>query len=270
MKNRRVVLITGASSGIGLATGNYLCTLGFKVIGTSRTPSKHPNHPFPLVTMDVLNSDSIQNAINQIIAEHNCIDVLVNNAGMGMAGPVEELEMEPLDKVFDTNLKGPIRVMQFTLKQMHKQGFGKIINVASLAGDNGLPFRGVYSASKAALMRITESLRLELRHTPIQCTTLSPGSIQTPIAASRFYAPLKEESVYYQHYKSALQDMDAHVNKGLKPVQVAIKIKKLIEAKKLKPHYSVGPFLEVVSPIIKFLLPQRIYENLIASFYNLN
>ena len=270
MKEPHVVLITGASSGIGFATGKYLIARGFQVIGTSRTPNKYPDHPFQLVAMDVLNDDSIQNAINQIITEHKRIDVLVNNAGMGMAGPVEELEMKPLDNVFDTNLKGPIRVMQFTLKQMHKQAFGKIINVASLAGNYGLPFRSVYSASKAALMRVTESLRLELRHTPIQCTILSPGSIQTPIAASRFYAPLKKDSVYYQQYKSALQDMDAHVNKGLKPVQVAIKIEKLIKAKKLKPHYSVGPFLEVVSPIIKFLLPQRMYENLIASFYNLN
>ena len=269
MKEPYVVLVTGASSGIGLATGTYLSTRGFQVIGTSRTPSKYPNHPFPLLAMDVLNNDSIHHAIDQIIAEYNCVDVLVNNAGMGMAGPVEELEMEPLDKVFDTNLKGPILVMQHTLKQMHKQAFGKIINVASLAGDNGLPFRSVNSSSKAPHMRVTESLRLELRHTSIQCTTLSPGSIQTPIAASRMYASLKEDSVYYQQYKSALQDMDAHVDKGLKPVQVAKKIEKLIKAKKLKPHYSVGPFLEVVSPIIKFLLPQRMYENIIASFYNL-
>jgi short-subunit dehydrogenase len=270
MKNQRVVLITGASSGIGLATGQYLFARGFKVIGTSRTPDKYSNHPFPLVSMDVLDENSIKNGLKKITTEHNRIDVLINNAGMGMAGPVEELEMSPLDHVLDTNLKGPIRVMQHVLKLMHKQELGTIINVASLAGANGLPFRSAYSASKAAVMRITESLRLELRHTPIQCTTLSPGSIQTPIAASRLYAPLKEDSVYYNQYKNALEDMDAHVNKGLHPVAVAKKIEKLINTKKLKPHYSVGPFLEVFSPVIKFLLPQRMYENLLAAFYNLN
>ncbi len=270
MKNQRVVLITGASSGIGFASGQYLCTRGFQVVGTSRTPSKYPNHPFPLFAMDVLDDDSILNAIEQIITQYNNIDVLINNAGIGMAGPVEELEMGLLDRVFDTNLKGPIRVMQHVLNVMHKQESGKIINVASLAGDNGLPFRSVYSASKAALLRTTESLRLELRHTSIQCTTLSPGSIQTPIAISRFYAPLKEGSVYYYQYKNALKDMDTHVEKGLQPVEVAKKIEKLITANKLKPSYSVGPFLEVISPIIKFLLPQRMYENLVASFYNLN
>jgi short-subunit dehydrogenase len=203
------------------------------------------------------------------LKEHNRIDVLINNAGMGMAGSVEDLEMTPLNHVFDTNLKGPIRVMQQVLKIMHKQQSGRIINIASLAGDNGLPFRSVYSASKAALMRITESLRLELRHTPIQCTTLSPGSIQTPIAANRYYAPLKDDSVYYNQYKNALQDMDHHVDKGLSPIEVAKKIEKIIQTKRLKPHYSVGPFLEVFSPVIKFFLPQRTYENVLASFYNL-
>lgn len=270
MKNPCVVLITGASSGIGLATGSYLQSHGFEVIGTSRNPEVYPNHPFDLVAMNVQDSTSIKLALEKIIAQYGRVDVLVNNAGMGLAAPLEELEMEPIDRIMDVNLKGPIRVMQQVLNIMHKQQFGRIINVASLAGDNGLPFRSIYSASKAALMRVTESLRLELRHTPIQCTTLSPGSIQTPIASNRYYAPLNEDSPYYSQYKNALSDMDAHVDKGLKPIEVVKKIDKLIQTKNLKPHYSVGPWLEVLSPFIKFFLPQRIYENVLASFYNLN
>lgn len=269
MKNPSVVLITGASSGIGLAAGQYLNEKGFHVIGTSRFPENYPNHPFPLISMDVMDNTSIKNAIEIVIEKYKSLDVLINNAGMGMAGPVEELQMDHLDTVFNTNLKGPIRVMQHALKIMHKQQGGKIINIASLAGENGLPFRSIYSASKAALIRVTESLRLELRHTSIQCATLSPGSIQTPIAANRFYAPLKDGSIYHTQYKNALQDMDTHVDKGLQPIQVAKKIEQLILKKNLKPYYSVGPFLEVFSPVIKFLMPQRMYENLIASFYNL-
>jgi len=189
---------------------------------------------------------------------------------MGMAGPLEEMDLEAVDGLMNTNLNGPIRVMQHALAVMHKQQSGTIINVASLAGDNGLPFRSIYAASKAALMRVSESLRLELRHTPIQCTVLSPGSIKTAIAENRYYAPLAENSIYYKQYKASLADMNTHINKGLPPICVAKKVEKLINNKKLKPHYSVGPFLEVLSPIIKFLLPQRAYENLIASFYNLN
>ena len=270
MKNPRVVLITGASSGIGLAAGLHLHSSGFVVVGTSRNPEKYPNHPFPLMTMDVQNSDSIQKVLENIFAQYGRLDVLINNAGMGMAAPLEELEMKAIDRIMDINFNGPIRVMQQVLKVMHKQQSGRIINIASIAGDNGLPFRSIYSASKAALIRATESLRFELRHTPIQCTILSPGSIQTPIASNRFYAPLKENSAYYSQYKNALSDMDAHVNTGLHPIQVAKKLERLILKKRLKPHYSVGPFLEIFSPVIKFFLPQRTYENVVASFYNLN
>jgi short-subunit dehydrogenase len=220
--------------------------------------------------MDVLDNTAIKDGIAAVIAAYARIDVLINNAGMGMAGPLEEMDLKAVDSLMNTNLNGPIRVMQHALAVMHKQQSGTIINVASLAGDNGLPFRSIYAASKAALMRVSESLRLELRHTPIQCTVLSPGSIKTAIAENRYYAPLAENSIYYKQYKASLADMNTHINKGLPPICVAKKVEKLINNKKLKPHYSVGPFLEVLSPIIKFLLPQRAYENLIASFYNLN
>ena len=220
--------------------------------------------------MDVLDNTAVKDGIAAVIAAYARIDVLINNAGMGMAGPLEEMDLKAVDSLMNTNLNGPIRVMQHALAVMHKQQSGTIINVASLAGDNGLPFRSIYAASKAALMRVSESLRLELRHTPIQCTVLSPGSIKTAIAENRYYAPLAENSIYYKQYKASLADMNTHINKGLPPICVAKKVEKLINNKKLKPHYSVGPFLEVLSPIIKFLLPQRAYENLKASFYNLN
>ncbi len=220
--------------------------------------------------MDVLDNTSVKEGIVAVIAAYARIDVLVNNAGMGMAGPLEEMDLKAVDSLMNTNLNGPIRVIQHALAIMHKQQSGTIINMASLAGDNGLPFRSIYAASKAALIRVSESLRLELRHTPIQCTVLSPGSIKTAISENRYYAPLAENSTYYKQYKASLAEMDTHVNKGLPPICVAKRVEKLINNKKLKPHYSVGPFLEVLSPIIKFLLPQRAYENLIASFYNLN
>ena len=270
MKNQCVVLITGASSGIGMAIGSYLSAHGHHVIGTSRTPAKYPNHPFSLVSMNLLDDASIQSVIHDIVAHHQRIDVLINNAGMGMAGPLAELDMAPIDTIIDTNLKGPIRLMQHVIPVMLQQQSGRIINVASIAGNNGLPFRSIYSASKAALMRVSESLRLELRHTPIQCAVLSPGSIQTPIANNRYYAPLKEDSPYYAQFKKSLEDMDAHVEKGLLPEMVARKVARLLQVKKLKPHYSVGPWIERFSAVLKFFMPQRTYENLLASFYNLN
>src|SRR6056300_467317 len=105
MKNQCVVLITGASSGIGMAIGSYLSAHGHHVIGTSRTPAKYPNHPFSLVSMNLLDDASIQSVIQDIVAHHQRIDVLINNAGMGMAGPLAELDMAPIDTIIDTNLK---------------------------------------------------------------------------------------------------------------------------------------------------------------------
>ena len=197
---KKTIFITGASSGIGLSIGQHLSSLQYQVVGTSRNPDKYPNHPFPLIAMDVLDNTAVKDGIAAVIAAYARIDVLINNAGMGMAGPLEEMDLEAVDSLMNTNLNGPIRVMQHTLAIMHKQQSGTIINVASLAGDNGLPFRSIYAASKAALMRVSESLRLELRHTPIQCTVLSPGSIKTAIAENRYYAPLAENSIYYKQY----------------------------------------------------------------------
>jgi len=96
MKNSRVVLITGASSGIGLSVGHYLSSLQYQVIGTSRNPDKYPNHPFPLIAMDVLNNTSVKDGIEAVISQHARIDVLINNAGMGMAGPLEEMDLKRL------------------------------------------------------------------------------------------------------------------------------------------------------------------------------
>lgn len=105
MKKPFIVLITGASSGIGLASGQYLSARGFYVIGTSRTPNKYPDHPFPLVAMDVTDNASIESAIHQIVSDYTRVDVLINNAGMGMAGPLEELDMEPFDRVLTQTLR---------------------------------------------------------------------------------------------------------------------------------------------------------------------
>lgn len=178
MENSRVVLITGASSGIGLSIGQYLSSLQYKVVGTSRNPDKYPNHPFPLIAMDVLDNTAVKDGIAAVIAAYARIDVLINNAGMGMAGPLEEMDLIAVDSLMNTNLNGPIRVMQHALAVMHKQQSGTIINVASLAGDNGLPFRSIYAASKAALMRVSESLRLELRHTPSSVLYCLPAPLK--------------------------------------------------------------------------------------------
>ena len=192
----QVVLITGGSTGIGRATGELLQSNGYTVVGTSRSPDRYTDHPFPLIQMDLHDARSIQRAVETVVSQYGAIDVLVNNAGKGIAGPIEETPLEEIRSVFETNLVGATAVIQSTLPIMRTQNKGKIINITSIAGYSGLPFRAAYSATKSALHMLTESLRLELKPTNIQCCTLAPGDVATNIAQGRYHVPVMENSPY--------------------------------------------------------------------------
>ena len=148
---QKVVFITGASSGIGKAIGEFLHHKNYIVYGTSRNPSKVEHSIFPLVALDVRNANSIQTAITEVLFSTKRIDVVINNAGVGITGPLEEIPLEEIRNNFEINLFGPIEVMKAVLPQMRTQKQGLIINITSIAGYMGLPYRSVYSSSKAAL-----------------------------------------------------------------------------------------------------------------------
>src|SRR6478736_1316416 len=192
----KVVLITGGSSGIGKSIGNFLHQKGFTVYGTSRNPEKVTGSVFPLVALDVRNSESIKSAVAEVIGLSGRIDVLINNAGVGITGPLEEIPASEIKNNFETNLFGPIEMMKAVLPQMRSQKSGLIINVTSIAGYMGLPYRGVYSASKGALELITEALRMEVKSFGINITNVAPGDFATNIAAGRFHAPLLKGSAF--------------------------------------------------------------------------
>ena len=186
----KVVFITGASSGIGKSIGEFLHHKGYRVYGTSRNPQNISGSLFPLVALDVRNAESIKTAVAQVIAEAGAIDVLVNNAGVGITGAVEEIPADEIRNNFEVNLFGPIEVMKAVLPQMRVQKSGLIINITSIAGYMGLPYRGVYSASKGALELITEAIRMEVKGFGINITSVAPGDFATNIAAGRYHAPL--------------------------------------------------------------------------------
>ena len=140
---KKVVLITGGSSGIGKAIGEYLHQKEFIVYGTSRNPEQITNSIFPLIALDVRNLESIQTAIQKVISLSGRIDILINNAGVGITGPLEEIPMNEIKNNFETNFFGPIGVMQAVLPQMRTQNSGLIINITSIAGYLGLPYRSV-------------------------------------------------------------------------------------------------------------------------------
>lgn len=265
----KVVLITGGSSGIGKSIGEFLHHKGFVVYGTSRNPKRILNSVFPLIFLDVQNVNSIQLAVAKIITTSGRLDIVINNAGVGITGPIEEIPTEEIKNNFETNLFGPIEVMKAALPQMRSQKSGLIINITSIAGYMGLPYRGVYSASKGALELITEALRMEVRSFGIQITNVAPGDFATNIASGRFHAPLIKGSAYEIPYGNTLKMMNEHVDSGSNPSQMATAIYQIIQNPKPKIHYKVGAFMQKFSIVLKRILPDKVYEKILMNHYKL-
>lgn len=265
MMNQKVIVITGSSSGIGEVLANYFVKKGHIVYGLSRTSKD--NSQFNHIPTDVTNKQNVMSSIQQVINESKRIDVLINNAGIGMLGAIEDVSKEDFDKLINVNVYGVIYTMQAVLPLMRQQKFGHILNVSSIASNHGLPFRGFYSASKSVVDRITESVRLENLGTSIEIATLNFGDIQTPIAESRIQSTISR--FYKDKYEKLIPIIDEEVAKGVLPEKLIPTIEKLIHKKNLKPHYHIGKPLQKFSITLKRVLGQRLFEKMLARYSNL-
>ena len=265
----KVVLITGASSGIGKSIAEFLHYKGFIVYGTSRNPDKIINSVFPLIELDVRNTESIHKAVKKIIELSGAIDILINNAGVGITGPIEEIPSLEIKNNFETNFFGPIEVIKAVLPQMRAQRSGLIINITSIAGYMGLPYRGIYSASKGALELITESLSMEVKPFGINITNVAPGDYATNIAAGRYHSTLIKGSDYENSYSATLKMMNDQVDSGNNPIEMAEAIFDIINAANPKIHYKVGSFIQKFSIVLKRILPDKVFEIILMNHYKL-
>ena len=267
---QKIVLITGGSTGIGRAIGNYLKEKGCKVYGTTRSIKNHPDFSdFKLLELDVRQQRSIESAINALLSQEGRIDVLVNNAGVGITGPIEETPNEEIHNAFDTNFFGPLNMIKAVLPAMRREQGGLIINITSIAGKMGLPYRGIYSATKGALDLATEALRLEIKDFGVHMTTLAPGDFATNIAAGRYHAPVLDDSPYKHPYERTLQMINDHVSGAGDPIEVAKEVHRIMEASMPKVHYTVGSFMQKFSIVLKKVLPGKVYEKLLRNHYKL-
>lgn len=265
----KVVFITGASSGIGKAIGEFLLSKAYTVYGTSRNPENYTDSKFPLVALDVRNPETIQSAIATVLEKETKIDVVINNAGVGITGPIEEIPTNEMRNNFEVNFFGPIEVMKAVLPQMRKQKSGLIINITSIAGYMGLPYRGIYSASKGALELVTEALRMEVKQFGIEITNVAPGDFATNIAAGRYHAPIIKGSAYETVYGKVLSEMNAHVDSGSNPNEMGEAIFQIMKESKPKVHYKVGAFMQKFSILLKRILPDTVYEKILMNHYKL-
>jgi NAD(P)-dependent dehydrogenase (short-subunit alcohol dehydrogenase family) len=263
------ILITGASSGIGKITAEYLADKGHIVYGTSRNPEKQQHQKIKFLSLDLTDEKSIMNVVDAYYQHEDRLDVLVNNAGIGISGSAEESASHQFKKVFQTNYFGVCELINAFLPHLRKQDQAKIINISSIAGYMGLPFRAHYSAAKSALIRLTESYRLELKPFDVQICHLAPGDFATNIAGGREKVDLNENSPYFKNYKRSLKLMDADVEKGEDPILVAKHIERIIHQKKLSASYPVGSFLQKFAIKLKHILPALWFEAMLANHYKL-
>lgn len=265
----KVVLITGASSGIGQAIAQFLVNHSYTVYGTSRNPKNSTEQGVRMLALDVTKPETITEAVATLLKAEGKIDYLINNAGMGITGPLEETPDTETRRVFETNYFGALEVIKAVLPTMRAQRSGMVINITSIAGYMGLPYRGIYSATKGALGITTEAYRMELKEFNVKMTTVAPGDFATNIAAGRYHAPVLDNSPYKDNYKNTLALMDEHVDKGMDTAIMAKVIKRVMESKNPKVHYRVGFFMQRFSIALKRMLPDTWYEKLLLNHYGL-
>lgn len=269
----QIVLITGASTGIGFDCAGFLTKKGFKVYGTSRALSKIPTgsvsfHP---IEMDVTNSNSVQRAVDSILEKEGRIDVVVNNAGYALMGPVEETSTEQMTKAFETNVMGPHRVIQAVLPTMRRQRSGKIICISSIAGFFGLPFRGVYSATKAALENMMESLQYEVDPFGIRICLIAPGDVKTEINQHRERAALLNGNSPYEHpFAKAARHINDTVTNGMPPRTISNRVYQLIKADNPPFRSVIGTPVQRWSITANNLLPNTWFRRIIKSYMDLS
>lgn len=263
----KTVLVTGASRGIGLAIATLLARQGCTVFGTSRSPQSSTLDGFTLLPLDVRDQASVDHCVNTVVTQADHIDVLINNAGHSLAGAVEEASAEDARQLFETNFFGIIRMTNAFLPHMRQAGSGHIINISSLAGLIGVPYLGLYAASKHALEGYSESLRYELKPFGIHVSLIEPGDIQTGIVA----APPSNRVAAYDGIRERVTSIhDANVNNGPSPEKVAREVLRAVQSQRPLLRYTVTTGQEKWVPWMKRLLPDWLAEHFIRNAFHMN
>lgn len=255
VSNQKVSIVTGSSSGIGLETALTLARNGYFTYATMRNPEKDApiknalkkeNLPIKVIQLDVIDDESLKNAIDHVTSEAGRIDVLVNNAGYGLVGALEELSMEEIKAQYETNLFGLVRVIQAVLPTMRKQRSGRILNLSSGAGLFGYPGGSAYVSSKFAVEGLSESMAYELEPFGIRVILIEPGFVQTNFANSMVIAKKAQDPT--SPYSKMMQRIAASSSELAKSGSVADLVANVILDAATNPNprlrYLVGKDVE--------------------------
>ena len=259
---KKVLVLTGGSSGIGLATVKRFASKGYIVYELSRSGKSFEgvNH----IYCDVTNEDTVKAAIEQVIHEQGQIDVLINNAGFGISGPIEFTKTEDAKKQFDVNFFGTLNVVKAVVPHMRKAGKGRIVFVSSVAAVFSIPFQSFYSAAKAALNSLCLALRNELKPFHISVTSLMPGDVSTGFTAAREKSV--EGSAVYTRLEKSVKTMEHDETHGMSPDKMAKKLYKITSKSRVKPLYVGGAKYALFCFLAK-IFPTRFFNWVVGKLY---
>lgn len=271
----QVVLVTGVSSGIGRAVVECLSGGGIKVYGTTRNlknfRKKNGDNPgAEILEVDLADEASIAKAVKHITGKEKRIDVLVNNAGYGHAGPVEDTSIKEAQELFDVNFFGMMRMTRAVLPYMRRDKAGLIVNISSIVGLMGIPFQALYCASKYAVEGFSESLRMEVKNLGIRVVIVEPGDVKTGFTDNRVK---KSGSGISEGYRAVMEKSMAVVERdernGYPAEKVARLIADIIRKKSPRLRYPVGKFDQMISLPLKKIVPGGFFESIIMQHLQL-
>jgi NAD(P)-dependent dehydrogenase (short-subunit alcohol dehydrogenase family) len=255
----KVILITGASAGIGRACADRLHQRAWTVVGASRRGSSTGGWT-PMV-MDVDRDESVSEGVATIVTEHDRLDAVVACAGWGLAGPVELTSIDEAKDQLETNFWGAVRVVRAALPVMRRQGGGRVVLVSSIGGVIGIPFQAFYSASKFAMEGYGEALAYEVAPFGIHVTLVEPGNVRTDFTSSRrAVASPGGDDPYTAAVTKAVGLMEKDEANGVDPSDVAVVVEHVLDASRPRRRVSVGKMDERVGIMGKRLLPYRFFE----------
>ena len=264
---KKVILITGTSSGIGLACAEYLASQGNLVYGIGRNPDFKTSR-FLYYSADIRNEESIKEIVLNILQKEKHIDLLINNAGIHVLAAVEHTSHETVQHLFDCNFFGSLNMIRAILPSMKKRKCGKIICISSIAGISGLPFQGIYCSSKFALEGLCESLRMETERLGVKIILLEPGDFRTPITQKRIVSSETSKDPYYDPiFKETFEKLTSDETNGMNPISIAKKIEKIMNLKKPAIRYTAGKPIQRFVPLLKRILPPGFFQYIIRKNY---
>lgn len=259
----KTVVVTGASSGIGLAIAELFITKGYKVYNFSRHRNEASSAEY--ICCDVTDESAVRKAFRAVFDKEGRIDILVNNAGFGISGATEFTTLESAKKQFEVNFFGTVTCSNQVAGYMRNQGGGMIINISSLAAQLSIPFQTFYSASKAAVNSLTLALANELSPFGIKVCAVMPGDVKTGFTDAREKGS-SEDGVYSEILQKSVATMEKDEQNGMSPEEIAKAVYRLSQKKNPKPLSTVGFQYKSLSALAK-LLPVRAVNYIIGTIY---